>query len=344
MERLNLLFKICSLIILSFYFSLTSFSQDIHFSQYYFSPLTLNPALTGAYNGDYRFTFNYRNQWASVPVNYNTLSLAAEMPLTNPARYDRLAAGFIVYADRAGDSRFTASQIYGSLGYSKVLGAKEHVISFGVQPGFVNKNYQPNRLTYDNQFNGDIYDEHIPIIENPSRTSISYFDVGAGLNFIYNNNSRSRISAGVSVYHFTFPVQSFYNDDLVTLDIKYTAHALAQFRLKNKKWDLLPAFMYRKQDSKQEIVPAMYAKYYFRPSYKGNEFSIMYGLSYRWRDACILSGTVQYNQWQACLSYDINVSKFAKATSSYGAVEISAMYIITKVRNTNVCGKICPIF
>ncbi len=41
-------------------------SQDIHFSQFYMSPLNLNPAMTGVMNGNIRLTGNYRNQWASV--------------------------------------------------------------------------------------------------------------------------------------------------------------------------------------------------------------------------------------------------------------------------------------
>ena len=41
-------------------------SQDIHFSQFYMSPLNLNPAMTGVMNGNIRLTGNYWNQWASA--------------------------------------------------------------------------------------------------------------------------------------------------------------------------------------------------------------------------------------------------------------------------------------
>ena len=51
-------------------------AQDIHFSQFYMSPLNLNPALTGVMNCNTRFVGNYRNQWASVLKSnaYNTYS------------------------------------------------------------------------------------------------------------------------------------------------------------------------------------------------------------------------------------------------------------------------------
>ena len=36
--------------------------QDIHFSNWQMSPLNLNPANTGMFEGDGRIIFNYRNQ------------------------------------------------------------------------------------------------------------------------------------------------------------------------------------------------------------------------------------------------------------------------------------------
>ncbi|HNM24595.1 MAG TPA: type IX secretion system membrane protein PorP/SprF, partial [Saprospiraceae bacterium] len=41
-------------------------AQDIHFSQFYMSPLNLNPAMTGVMNCNHRIVANYRNQWSSI--------------------------------------------------------------------------------------------------------------------------------------------------------------------------------------------------------------------------------------------------------------------------------------
>ncbi|MEK7227019.1 MAG: type IX secretion system membrane protein PorP/SprF, partial [Bacteroidota bacterium] len=43
-------------------------AQDIHFSQFLSSPMNLNPALAGQFDGDHRFVMNHRNQWSSVTV------------------------------------------------------------------------------------------------------------------------------------------------------------------------------------------------------------------------------------------------------------------------------------
>ena len=56
-----------------------SFSQDIHYSQFYSSPLTLNPALTGVNDCTYRIAAMYRNQWQSVTDPYQTPSISFDI-------------------------------------------------------------------------------------------------------------------------------------------------------------------------------------------------------------------------------------------------------------------------
>ena len=41
---------------------------DPHFSQYYVYPAWLNPALTGAFDGDYRIAGIYRSQWGNIKI------------------------------------------------------------------------------------------------------------------------------------------------------------------------------------------------------------------------------------------------------------------------------------
>ena len=47
-------------------------AQDIHFSQFYNTPLIVNPAFTGVFGGDQRAMLIYRNQWSSVATPYKT--------------------------------------------------------------------------------------------------------------------------------------------------------------------------------------------------------------------------------------------------------------------------------
>ena len=56
------------IIITSFLFCITvlGYAQDNHFSQFYAAPMTVNPALTGLFDGRYRGIVNYRTQWNSI--------------------------------------------------------------------------------------------------------------------------------------------------------------------------------------------------------------------------------------------------------------------------------------
>src|ERR1044072_6011648 len=65
-------------IAVSLQFSVTSFCQDIHFSQFFEAPLWRNPSLAGIFTGDIRVQAVYRDQWNSVTNAYRTGSLNAE--------------------------------------------------------------------------------------------------------------------------------------------------------------------------------------------------------------------------------------------------------------------------
>src|SRR6056297_1942076 len=101
----------------------TSFGQDIHFSQFYLSPLNLNPAMTGVMNCNIRLTANYRNQWASVLKSnaYSTYSVSYDQRIP-VGRNDYFGIGGTFWGDVAGEANFgtTTGKLSGS--YSKKMG------------------------------------------------------------------------------------------------------------------------------------------------------------------------------------------------------------------------------
>src|SRR6187399_1183164 len=84
--------------------SLGLFAQDIHFSQFYNSPLTLNPALTGKMNGMLRFALSCRNQWYALTngkTPFATYAGSFDMPIR--FRKDALGVGLVIVNDQAGE-------------------------------------------------------------------------------------------------------------------------------------------------------------------------------------------------------------------------------------------------
>src|ERR1700754_4345706 len=62
---------------------MTVSGQDLHFSQFFNSPLLTNPANSGFIpDGDYRLGINYRNQWSSVmAIPYKTMSAFGDVQM-----------------------------------------------------------------------------------------------------------------------------------------------------------------------------------------------------------------------------------------------------------------------
>ncbi|MFN8310917.1 MAG: PorP/SprF family type IX secretion system membrane protein [Chitinophagales bacterium] len=330
------------IVLLSFMF-FTSVAQDIHFSQFNFSPLNQNPANTGLFTGDYRFVGNYKNQWQSVPVAYNTASASAEMNFITLKNHDRISGGLCFYFDRAGDSKFTSSQLAYSMSYQLNFGKRDaHTIAAGYQIGFVNRSFNYTALFFDNQFNGDGFDHRIPAGEDFSRTNFMFLDMSAGVTYNWHKGFRNSITIGASVAHLNAPKQSFYNNNSVRLNRRYTAHIRAQLKVA-KKLDIVGEFLFQRQDVKQEFVPGVHLKTYVYN--KGaSRIALNTGGYYRVGDAGAVLFGLDYNDLQVNFSYDINHSKFTPASRYNGGFEMSVIYIIARLKKIEEKNIGCPIF
>ena len=85
--------------------------QDIHFSQFYMSPLNLNPAMTGVMNCKNRAIVNYRNQWSQVLKGdaYNTYSISYDQKVA-VGRSDFFGIGGTLWGDTAGELNYGTTQ------------------------------------------------------------------------------------------------------------------------------------------------------------------------------------------------------------------------------------------
>src|SRR5699024_5163217 len=115
-------------------------AQDLHFSQFFASPLTENPANTGFLpDANYRFGANYRNQWAALGVPYKTFSAYGDAQLLRDRwYYGWLGAGGVLLQDEAGAGALKSTKIYLSLAYHQLLGFNS-LLSLGFNGGLAMK-------------------------------------------------------------------------------------------------------------------------------------------------------------------------------------------------------------
>jgi type IX secretion system PorP/SprF family membrane protein len=319
---------------------LLSAAQDIHFSQYPYSPLNLSPASTGLFDGDIRFNALYRSQWSSVTVPYKTMGISYDQVIKSPAvSGSRNAAGVVINNDRAGDGNFGTLQAM--LSFSRITALKDsvHFISVGAQAGIIYRSVDVNKLTFDNQFTGDVFNPLASTNENFDRTSYIYPDIHAGASWtgIFGNTTAS---AGFGVQHLIKPDQTFLGED-VQLPVHIQTYAGAWLK-RDDKLSFYPSLLWMSQQEFRELIFGMEIKLMMQQStVKRRAVSI--GGHYRIDDAVIPSFALYYDQWRFGISYDINTSSLEKASNGRGGPELNLTYIMKKIRYT--AGKnVCPVY
>lgn len=317
-------------------------AQDLHFSQFYHAPLVTNPARTGVYHEDMRFMMTYRSQWFSVPVPYNTVTLGFDQKLLNDGRLGShiLGAGVFLNYDKAGDSEMELVQVGGTIAYTAQLN-QYHFIAGGLMASVVQRRFDAQKLTFDEQFIDGTFIATAPTNENFTNLSYSYLDIGVGINWLFQISKRMRFNFGSAVFHINTPKQGFFEHSKVDLPRKWNLYVDAVIQL-GPKLDLMPAALYSQQGVQKERVFGTSVKYYLDQRF-AREKGITFGVFSRMNDAIISVVGVHYPTWRAAISYDTNTSDFNAATNGVGGIELSFWYVLTKVKPPKK-QRVCPIF
>jgi type IX secretion system PorP/SprF family membrane protein len=338
-------------------FSLTALAQDAHFTQYFSSPLTLNPALTGLTRCDLRLAVNYRNQWSSVSSNpYTTATISFDVAtLKNKLNNgDALGVGVLVLYDKAGAGGLTNTTAGLSVAYHKALGLeKKHVISLGAQGFLVQKRIDFNKLKFGDQFDANTGLTRPQTSEPISNQDLNYPDFNAGIMYSGQVSEYATAFGGFSYYHLTQPEETFLNikgDRASDLKIssRYTGYLGGSFNL-NENTVLYASGLYQQQAKASEFVMGAAIGFVLNPGYDADysRASIFYlGGWWRYGDALAPYVGFEFNKVQLGISYDVNISSFTPATNGNGAYEISLIYngCINKRERGPKINVACPRF
>lgn len=297
-------------------------AQDLHFSQFFNSPLTTNPANTGFLpDADYRIGGNYRNQWSSVmTVPYKTYSLYGDAQvLRDKLETGWLGLGGVILSDVAGSGSLRSNKVYGSIAYHQQLGLSS-LLSAGFNIGWANKRIDVTKLKFPDQFDGKFFDNPVTAV-NLVNTSVSYMDVQAGLNYAYFPQENVYINAGYSIHHVNRPKETFFNDNTNAGRIPMRHIGFLNALLKvNDRVIINPNTYFTTQAKATEWVFGMNANYNLS---EYGEKQLIGGLYYRLGDAIAPMVGVQVNNLSITYSYDATLSSLNKFNSYRGASEIS---------------------
>jgi type IX secretion system PorP/SprF family membrane protein len=320
-------------------------SQDIHFSQFYHAPMSLNPAMAGVHSGDYSFTANYRSQWQSAFVPYTTLFASADSKFfLKNQRNMFFGGGLTFYHDFAGDANLANTQVALSGSYTYSFD-RENFVSVGVMLGGSQRSFNFGQLTWDNQYVDGSFDPTANTNENFQNTQIFFGSVGAGINYHGQKlRSRSKLDVGAGFMNLNRPDQSFMEGDAAPLPIRYTMYMIPTIEIA-KRLDLFFAGSAQFQTSYVEAVAAGALRIHLSTK-RTRELALQLGAGYRFNsfgDAIIPGIEIRYANLMAGFTYDINVSDFQAATNRNGGPELAIRYIITNVKPLDHY-RICKLF
>jgi type IX secretion system PorP/SprF family membrane protein len=307
----------------SFILSVSLYAQDLHFSQFYNSPLTTNPANTGFIpDADYRIGVNYRSQWNSLLSNpYKTMSAWGDVQLfKDKLENGWLGLGGVILSDVAGAGSLKSNKFYGSLAYHQMVGLSS-LISAGFNGGYVSKRIDPTNLKFPDQFNGKFFDASISPGVQFTNLNIDYFDMQVGMNYAYFPNEDTYINAGYSIHHVNKARETFFGDNTSAgkIPVRHIGFLNGIFKV-HERVILKPNIYFTTQTNAIEITGGATANYNLS---EYGESQLLFGLYHRYNDAIIPVLGFETKNLAFTFTYDGTVSNLSKYNNGRGGAEIS---------------------
>src|SRR5688572_12600871 len=206
-------------------------AQDPSFSQFFSSPLNVNPALTANINADWRVITNLRDQWigpaspyVTGTASFDTKVMQEKMPDGSGNNY--LGLGTMLMFDRAMSGIVNSTYASLNLSYNIKLSEGYYTERIGVGFGaiFGDKNMDFSRVDFEEQFTGFGFNRNLPTGETALSNMKPYVSASAGLTYSAKTE-KTNFDLGVAAFHLNKPRQTFLKDDNEFLAIRKVAHA-----------------------------------------------------------------------------------------------------------------------
>ena len=309
-------------------------AQDPNFSQFFSSPLNVNPALTARINSDWRVISNFRDQWlgpaspyATGTISYDTKILQNKIPNVHEEKNLIGVGGMLMY-DYAMDGIMKSTYASANVSYNVVLadGPAVHRLGAGFGASYGKRTVDFSRLTWEEQWIGyGGFDKNLPSGELALINMKPYFSLSTGLVYSITTQN-SNFDIGGAAFHVNSPKQTFLQDPNQRLAIRKVVHANFETFL-NTSVVLNANAIYQFQDDAEYYSFGAGLGYYVP---QNPDVILNIGMWYWSRNAVIPYVGFAYKDFQLGLSYDVTVSKLNQASIKPKTFELSLIYRGTK--------------
>lgn len=302
-------------------------AQDPHFSQFFSSPLTLNPAFTGKFFGSYRASGNYRNQWPTIEKAFTTSTASIDFKIMQNriANNDTWGVGAMGYTDNSANGAVKFN--YGSVSTAYHKGLDEdgmHQLGAGFQVTYANMLINTNELKFADQLTTLGFTGITNEFFDQSTLKSSYVDLNAGILYNGSTSDRNNFYFGISMYHINRPKQSFTGAEFI-LNPRTNFHAGGYFAV-GPVTTLHISGLQMFQGGASETMLGGALQFNATPD-EVKSTSLYVGSWFRLKDAIIPYIGLEFGDYRLGISYDYNASSIKTASQNRGGIEVSLIYI-----------------
>ncbi len=311
--------------------------QDLHWTQFWGTPLQVSPAVNGLGDGDFQIQTSWRSQWKGVSgVPYQTQWVQAEW---KKIRQSNWSDGLGIARDVAGDGQWKQLQVLGNFARVFELDSGRTIFSLGAQIRYHQWQWNPSAWQWGSQWNGAFYDPSLPTMENQLLNKTGFISLSLGGAWIQNwlSNITSQLTWG-SYQLWSSQWQMLEQGNAVQM------RNTASFQLNymwNENWTFRYATILQIQGVQKEYTHWLMSDYYWNKQ-PWNLMCLQTGLGFRANDAIMLFGGGKWKQHQLGLSYDWNVSRFSVATEYRGGWELHYAWLLNKIPIKHPVRNVCP--
>ncbi|MES2374644.1 MAG: PorP/SprF family type IX secretion system membrane protein [Bacteroidota bacterium] len=214
------------------------YAQDPHFSQYFNSPMTINPALTGKDIADWRVLANFRSQWwgGSETAPFTTTAISLEKAYQKGAGgKSSLGIGLSLLSDASNSGLLKNNFFAFGTAYNLALDRNgDEQIGLGLEAVYANRLVDGNKLELQSQFGSMGFQRSIPSGDPINTISNHYFDMNVGVYYSkYYPSNNWGFRAGAAIFHVSTPEEGVYNSNTYNINMRYSFQAGLVFKSTN---------------------------------------------------------------------------------------------------------------
>ena len=302
-------------------------AQDPHFSQFFSSPLTLNPAFTGLFDGDFRVAGNFRNQWPTINNAFTTATASVDFSVLKNRlpENDRWGVGMLGLNDQSANKILNNSHYSISTAYHKGLDENGyHQLTIGFQGTFTSKVLDVSGADFEDELTALGFTGVTSEVFSNQRVAINYFDLHTGILYSGTTNGENNFYLGASVYHVNRPNESFMGGNFI-LEPRLTIHGGGRIPLGTYR-AIHGSLIHQRQGGANETVLGAAMSFNINQD-EYNPVDLYAGAWYRLRDAAIPYVGVEFGSFRVGFSYDVNMSNLRTASQRRGGTELSLIYV-----------------